>query len=132
MVRYATVLVALSLFAFAASASVHAGLSRLLSEYGSATDSLAATERAVRFNPADPEALYAHAVELADAGRSDEAVAEFERAALLRPNDYLIWQELGRAREDSGDTDGASRLCGRQLNSRHITHSRIGNWAICC
>jgi Carbohydrate binding domain/Tetratricopeptide repeat len=34
------------------------------------------------------------------------ALAEYERAAALAPNDYLIWTEVGRARAQFGDTEG--------------------------
>src|SRR5205085_10790340 len=34
------------------------------------------------------------------------ALAEYERAAELAPNDYLIWVEAGRARATLGDLEG--------------------------
>lgn len=34
------------------------------------------------------------------------ALAEYERAAALAPNDYLVWMEAGRARAALGDTEG--------------------------
>src|SRR5215213_882217 len=34
------------------------------------------------------------------------ALAEYERAAALAPNDYMIWMESGRARAALGDTEG--------------------------
>lgn len=105
--RYPLAFAGLLFCIWGALTSGRAGLSRLFSEYGSAADSLAATERAIRFNDADPEAHFAHAVQLADTGRHDEAVVEFERATLRRPDDYFLWQELGRAREESGDMDAA-------------------------
>ena len=106
-VRYGAAIIALFLCTFAAVTSARAGLSRLFSEYGSTANSLAAARRARDFNADDPEAHYVHALRLADAGRTDGAVAEFERAASLRPADYFLWQELGLAREESGDSDGA-------------------------
>lgn len=34
------------------------------------------------------------------------ALSEYEQAAALAPNDYMIWTELGRARATAGDIDG--------------------------
>ncbi|HYY99272.1 MAG TPA: tetratricopeptide repeat protein, partial [Pyrinomonadaceae bacterium] len=34
------------------------------------------------------------------------ALSEYDQAAALAPNDYLIWTELGRARATAGDIDG--------------------------
>lgn len=34
------------------------------------------------------------------------ALSEYEQAAALAPNDYMIWTELGRARATSGDIQG--------------------------
>ena len=95
--RYAGAIGALIACIFCTVLAAQVGLSRLLSEYGSSADSLAAAEQALRFNAADPEAHYSLAVRLAEIGRNDEGIAEFGRAALLRPKDYFFWQELGRA-----------------------------------
>ena len=105
--RYTTAVILLLLCAFAGISSARTGLSRLMSEYGSAVGSSAAAQRALEFNASDPEAHYVYASELLSAGRPDAAEAEFEIAACLRPEDYFLWQELGRGREDSGDVEGA-------------------------
>ncbi len=105
--RYAGAIGALIACIFCTVLAAQVGLSRLLSEYGSSADSLAAAEQALRFNAADPEAHYSLAVRLAEIGRNDEGIAEFGRAALLRPKDYFFWQELGRALDDNGDEQGA-------------------------
>jgi len=105
--HYAGAVVALCVCVLAAISSGSAGASRLLSEYGSAADSLAATKRALDFNPNDPDAHYHYAVRLADTGNAEAALAEFEQAAKLRPSDYFLWQELGRARDDNEDARGA-------------------------
>lgn len=41
------------------------------------------------------------------------AVAGYERAAALSPNDYRLWVELGRARSAAGDAAGAERALRR-------------------
>ena len=41
-----------------------------------------------------------------DPEKLPRALAEYERAAALAPNDYLIWMEVGRARAALGDADG--------------------------
>ena len=81
----------------------------MFSEYASATESLAASERALSFNPQDPEAHYTRALRLGGAGRNEEAARELGQAVALRPQDYFLWQELARAREENDDTDGAIR-----------------------
>ena len=91
-IHRAVAVIALLLCVLASISSARAGLSRLFSEYGSATNSLAAATRALDLNAADPEAHYVQAMQLEQAERSEEAVAEFERAASLRPADYFLWQ----------------------------------------
>ena len=44
-----------------------------------------------------------------------KSLAEYEQAAALSPHDYRLWSELGRARERSGDTDGAESALRRAL-----------------
>jgi tetratricopeptide (TPR) repeat protein len=105
--NYVIALVMLFGCVYGAIASTQAGLSRLFSEYGSASESLEASERALGFSPQDPEAHYAHALRLGGAGRDQEAIREFEQAVLLRSRDYFLWQELARAREETDDRPGA-------------------------
>jgi hypothetical protein len=44
---------------------------------------------------------------LSDRGERDEAIKEYERAVALRPIDYSLWFELGRARDQANDVEGA-------------------------
>lgn len=81
----------------------------MMSEYGSRTNSSQAIELAVGLAPADPEAHYARAALLADAGNHAEAIRAYERTLGLRPGDYVLWVELGKLREQSGDAEGAIR-----------------------
>lgn len=77
-----------------------------------ATDPTAAfesAEAATRLAPRDP---YTHLM-LArlnqvsfDPAAVPRALAEYEQAAALSPNDYMTWMEAGRARAALGDTEG--------------------------
>ena len=128
--RYATAIAALILFVLAAIFAVRVGLSRLFSEYGSTFDSLSATEQAVQLNAADPEAHYAHAVQLARRAKNDEAQGAFEYAAFLRPRDYFFWQELGRAYDETGNLDRAAESLRKAINlAPHYStpHWLLGN-----
>lgn len=54
-----------------------------------------------------PEAAFNTGVLLADRGRAAEALAHYERALAHRPNFVAVWQRLGEARRECGDTLGA-------------------------
>jgi hypothetical protein len=97
-------------------ATVRAGLSRLLSESvvrssqtpsESQSNGVATADQAVRLTPSDPVAHRARAVALMDAGLREDAVREYERAVALRPSHYTLWVELGRARDQLDDQQGA-------------------------
>ncbi len=79
----------------------------MFTEYSSATDSISASADALKYNPHDAEAHYAHGLRLSDAGQITEAVVELEQAVELNPKDYFLWQELGRLRDENNDTQGA-------------------------
>jgi tetratricopeptide (TPR) repeat protein len=93
-----------------------AGLSRLLSEYvvrssllpsEKQTSMVSVADRATRLAPSDPAAHRARAIALMDAGQLGEAIREYERAIALRPGHYSLWVELGRARDQADDPQGA-------------------------
>ncbi len=44
------------------------------------------------------------------------SLAEFEKATALSPHNYLLWLELGKARERSGDADGAEAALRKALS----------------
>lgn len=44
-----------------------------------------------------------------------QALAEYEQAVKLAPNDYRFWLALGRALEQSGDTDNAEKAMRRAV-----------------
>ena len=48
-------------------------------------------------------------------GQLAEAVKHFEEAVSLSPNDYRLWMDLGRAREQSGDSTGGEKALRRAV-----------------
>ena len=74
--------------------------------------------RAERLAPDDPRVHYALGV-FARRSFADEELAKalrhYERATSLSPNDYRLWMELGRLREQLGDAEGSERALRRSL-----------------
>ena len=68
---------------------------------------LAAGKEAVRLTPSDPDAHLANAEVLSLANQAGESVLELERAAALRPSDYMLWLTLGLMRDQMGNTSAA-------------------------
>jgi hypothetical protein len=66
-------------------------------------------EAAARLAPRDPLSHLTlarlHRVTF-DPAEFDAALREYEQAAALAPNDYLVWVEFGRARVSAGDLEG--------------------------
>lgn len=93
--------------AMATYGALRMGLSRSLAEFGLRTGSLAAATEAVRLGPDDPEAYRARAESLAESGEYTLAVEDLRRAITLRPNDYNLWSQLGRALDLEGNTVAA-------------------------
>jgi hypothetical protein len=82
----------------------------------------------VRIGPADAETHYARAALLSGAGEASAAVGEYERAAALRPRDYVLWLELGRAREEAGDVAGT--LAALAESTRAAPHYAQPRWQL--
>lgn len=73
---------------------------------------------AVRMAPDDPQTHYAAAVLYGKTFVPDDvpvSLKEYETAAALSPNNYLLWLELGSARERSGDTVGGEKALRKAL-----------------
>ncbi|MGH9943871.1 MAG: tetratricopeptide repeat protein [Pyrinomonadaceae bacterium] len=87
--------------------SGRSGLSKLYTAYGLAAGSLAHADGAVWLDGRDPEAHYARARLLTENDEFVKAEDELERARSLRPRDYVLWLELGLARERRRDAPGA-------------------------
>jgi Flp pilus assembly protein TadD len=88
-------------------ASGRAGIARLLVAYGTGVKQYDVIDEAAGLSPSDPDVHYARALALANQGRFNEVVEEDERAVSLRPRDYVLWLELGIARDQAGDIEGA-------------------------
>ena len=84
----------------------------------SRAESLQIAELGVGFAPNDPQAHYVLAV-LNDKNFLPEdwrkAVAEYEKAVALSPNDYRLWFQLAKARERDGDAPGAEKALRKSL-----------------
>lgn len=62
--------------------------------------------------PDDPQTHYVKAFLLEKGFLPEEvekSISEYEKAAALSPNDFLLWLALGKARERNGDTQGAEK-----------------------
>ena len=81
--------------------------------------------------PDDPQTHYLAAVLLEKSFTPEDierALKEFETAAACSPNHYMMWLELGRARERNGDREGAERALRRALELAP-NYSRV-QWAL--
>ncbi len=107
IVRLVVVLLSLTACVWGIWNSASEGLSQLLASYGTMSARLDVAERAARLGPSVPETHFARAGLLAESGAQAEALEEYERAVALRPQDYALWLELGRARDVAGDSQGA-------------------------
>jgi len=99
------VLVGLCLWAIQAAGAF--GLSRVLVRYALAKEDLTVATKAVELSPSDPEAHLAGAAVLSSRHRPAESVVELERALALRPADYSLWLQLGRLRDQMGQSAAA-------------------------
>ncbi len=73
---------------------------------------------ALRLAPDDPLTHWRLAdleIKSLDPGQLREAVRQYEAAVSLSPNDYRLWVDLGRAREQAGDADGGERALRRAV-----------------
>lgn len=106
-VRAAVALVLAALALWCAWSCLRAGASRTVSRYALRTGSKEAAEVSVALAPSDPEAHASRAAVLAYLGEHAAAAGAYEEALRLRPRDYVMWVELGRARDEAGDGAGA-------------------------
>lgn len=97
----------IAVFGWATWTSARIATSRLLTKYGTVVADAEMLDLAAALTPRDAEARYTRASMLNYFGRSEAALPEFEIAASLRPRHYLLWQDLGLARDQLGDPGGA-------------------------
>jgi tetratricopeptide (TPR) repeat protein len=64
-------------------------------------------DRVVGLSPRDPETHSVRALVYYRANDLKETIAELQQSVMLRPSDYLLWLQLGRARDEAGDVQGA-------------------------
>lgn len=83
------------------------GLSQLLAAHSLKTGRIEEADQAVRFKPTLAEGHAARASLLYNGEKFAEATKEFERAVSARPQDYALWLQLGRARDQASDPEGA-------------------------
>ncbi len=89
------------------SSAWRAGVGRLRAQDAARTLREERAEEAVGGSPADPETRSVLAALRYNAGDLGGTLGELERAASLRPRDYLLWLQLGRVRDEAGDHEGA-------------------------
>ncbi len=68
---------------------------------------LDAADKAVRLRSSSSDAHFARARLLSHREQRAEAIKEYERAVTLRPQDYVLSLELGRALDQANDVEGA-------------------------
>lgn len=103
----------------------------LANSAASRAESVEVAEYLTRLAPDDPQTHYAAAVFLEksfDPVDIEKALYRLEMAAGRSPNNYLLWLELGRARERSGDAEGAESALRRAL-ALAPNYSRV-QWAL--
>ncbi len=71
----------------------------------SETDAVAA--RSIEYDSGNPDAFKMRGIFFLNNENYPEAIANFEKAAKLRPNDYLLWLRLGYAKYKLEDYDSA-------------------------
>ena len=107
LARFAFAILAIAFCFFLIQASARFGFSRLLGRFALAVNYLPAADEAVRLTPSDPEAHRARARVLSRIQKPSEASNALESAVSLRYRDDYLWLELGNAREEAGDPQGA-------------------------
>jgi tetratricopeptide (TPR) repeat protein len=107
VIRTAIAIFGLAFCLFCLWTAERAGFSRLYSTYAAKAGRLDAADAALLLTPSDPEAHVIRAALLKADDRLDEAIREYEQAAALRPRDYVLWLEVGLARDQAEDQAGA-------------------------
>src|SRR5215831_159796 len=107
LVRLSLVLMTLVLCYFLIVDTAGGGYARLLCAAAIVQSQLEPADRAVQAAPRDPETHYTRALSLVNAGKLDDALAEFRMAISIRPHYYYEWLDLGETLDQIGDSKGA-------------------------
>src|SRR6476620_7450912 len=100
-------------------------MSQALSRYSILAHSIPAAAEAVRLSPSNADAHRALATTFRNVQMYREAERELSRAASLRPDDDLIWLDLGSARDQLDDQQGAlSALNQAVTRAPYYAHTR--------
>jgi tetratricopeptide (TPR) repeat protein len=109
-------------------------LGNTLAEYfNAAGNNLNVARMAVSMSPKDPLTHWRIAQvsqKVLPLDQQGQAIAEFEKAVSLSPNDYRFWMSLGRAYEQSGDAAKAENALRRAVSlapSYSYPHWYLGN-----
>ena len=84
-----------------------AGVASLLTAYAAKSNNISAANAAIGMSPGNPDTHYVRGTILEGTNDLPGGVDEYQKAALARPEDYVFWLSLARARELNGETDGA-------------------------
>ena len=84
-----------------------AGFASLQAMHAARSGQPQSADAAVRFSSKNPQNHLIRAALFQRQGNISGAVAEYSRAASLRPDDYVLWLNLSHARELNGDLEGA-------------------------
>ncbi len=128
--RFGLFLAALVLVVFAGRWSLRQFMAESLTAYG---DDVASRDEAVRRAPGNPSVIAARGKHLfyrAEPPREEEGIAALREAVRLVPDDYRYWLELGRAYEQSAQTEAALAATSRAvgLAPRYFeTHWTLAN-----
>jgi len=82
------------------------GFASLLTTYAAQTSQISLADSAVRLGVSNPDAHHVRA-NLLESIDLPGAITEHRQAALIRPDDYVLWLNLARACELSGDSSSA-------------------------
>lgn len=108
-VRFLFVAIGLAVCAWSFVAAAREGLAQFLSGRALAMEAASVADQAVALGRQAPETHYARALlfERRGNGAHSDAVKSFEEAVALRPRDYALWLELGRAQDRIGNSTAA-------------------------
>lgn len=106
----------LLLVLFIGISGLRQGISNYYSHFAVQSVSEAEAGFAIAWQAENPNAHEALGRVLLQKGEYSNAVASFERAAELRPNDFRLWLRLGSAKAEAGDPGGAISAYDRAIS----------------